>query len=137
MVDQEANTPDWAFIKYPFEVQIDWFKSWLPLQKILNGEKFGYKSISSLDEYRERVLIGDYNSFKPFIDDLRKGKQNLLWPGSIKWFARSSGTSENKSKYIPVSSEALEECHFNASRDMLALYFNNHPDSRVFRAKAL
>jgi hypothetical protein len=101
------------------------------------GKKFGYKSISSLDEYRERVPIGDYNSFKPFIDDLRKGKQNLLWPGSIKWFARSSGTSENKSKYIPVSSEALEECHFNAGRDMLALYFNNHPDSRVFSGKGL
>ena len=126
------------FIKYPFEVQIDWFKKLITTAKDTEwGKKFGYKSISSLDEYRERVPIGDYNSFKPFIDDLRKGKQNLLWPGSIKWFARSSGTSENKSKYIPVSSEALEECHFNAGRDMLALYFNNHPDSRVFSGKGL
>ena len=67
----------------------------------------------------------------------RKGEQNLFWPTSIKWFAKSSGTTNAKSKFIPVSNEALNECHFKAGKDMLSLYFNNNPNSQLFQGKAL
>ena len=68
---------------------------------------------------------------------LFKGEQNLFWPTSIKWFAKSSGTTNAKSKFIPVSNEALNECHFKAGKDMLSLYFNNNPNSQLFQGKAL
>ncbi|MBE0638171.1 MAG: GH3 auxin-responsive promoter family protein [Bacteroidales bacterium] len=126
------------FIKYPVDVQMDWFKKLIATSKDTEwGMKYDYKSISTVDEFRQRVPVGDYNSLKPFIDRLREGEQNLLWPTDIKWFAKSSGTTNDKSKYIPVSTEALEECHFKGGRDMLAIYVNNHPDSHIFSGKGL
>jgi len=126
------------FMKYPEDVQLEWFKKLVNAAKETEwGKRYDYKSISTPEEYRNRVPLGDYNSLKPTIDRLRNGEQNLLWPSEIKWFAKSSGTTSDKSKFIPVSSEALEECHFNAGRDLLALYFNNHPDSRIFSGKGL
>ena len=126
------------FMKYPEDVQLEWFKKLISAAKDTEwGRQYDYKSISSPEEYRNRVPLGEYNTFKPTIDRLRNGEQNLLWPSDIKWFAKSSGTTSDKSKFIPVSGEALEECHFNAGRDLLALYFNNHPDSRIFSGKGL
>ena len=66
-----------------------------------------------------------------------KGGQNILWPSEIKWFAKSSGTTSDRSKFIPVSEEAMEECHFKGGKDMITLYCNNRPESKLFTGKTL
>jgi hypothetical protein len=126
------------FIKYPHDVQMEWFKKLITAGKDTEwGKKHGYASITNLRQFKDHVPVSDYNNLKPYIDRLRKGEQNLLWNTDVKWFAKSSGTTSDKSKYIPVSSEALEECHFKGGKDMLSIYFHNHPDSLIFSGRGL
>lgn len=126
------------FIKYPHEVQAELFKKLIEDSKNTEwGKKYDYASINNEDEFRKRVPINDYNSLKPYIDRMRKGQQNVLWHTEIRQFAKSSGTTSDRSKFIPVSSEALEDCHFKGGKDMLALYFHSHPDTGIFRGRGL
>jgi len=126
------------FIKYPHDVQLEWFKKLIAAGKETEwGKKYGYASISNVQQFKEHVPVSDYNNLKPYIDRLRKGEQNLLWNSDVKWFAKSSGTTSDKSKFIPVSNEALEECHFKGGKDMLSIYFNNHTDSQIFSGRGL
>ncbi len=85
----------------------------------------------------ERVPVNDYDSLKPYIQRLMDGEQNLLWPSEIRWFAQSSGTTSDKSKFIPVSEESLEDCHYRGGKDMLSIYFNNNPDTNFFNGRGL
>lgn len=101
------------------------------------GKKYDYSSIKDVKTYQERVPVQDYDDVKPYIERLRKGENNLLWPTEIKWFAKSSGTTSDKSKFIPVSAEALEDCHFKGGKDMLSIYCNNRPDTEIFTGKGL
>ena len=101
------------------------------------GKKHHYSTINSLREFQERVPVQDYENIKPYIQRLRKGEQNVLWPTEIKWFAKSSGTTSDKSKFIPVSQEALEECHYKCGKDMLSIHCNNFEDSMIFTGKSL
>ena len=124
--------------KYPFDVQRE------QLFKILNrseetewGKTYDYKSIDSVRKFQERVPIQRYEDIKPFVDRQLKGEKDILWPGTMKWFAKSSGTTSDKSKFIPVSKEALENCHFRGGKDSLALYFSNFPNSKLFSGKGL
>ncbi len=126
------------FRKFPFEVQQE------GLFKLLNkakdteyGLKYDFESIKEIKEFQKRVPIVDYEGIKPYIDRHRDGNQNVLWPGAIKWFAKSSGTTSNKSKFIPVSGEALEDCHFRGGRDILVIYTNLHPETEIFKGKGL
>jgi hypothetical protein len=73
----------------------------------------------------------------PYIELLLKGDQNILWPSEVSWFAKSSGTTNNRSKFIPVTSEALEDCHFKGGKDMISIYLNNYPESKIFTGKGL
>ncbi len=126
------------FIKYPHEVQDDCFR-WL-VSSAKNTEwglKYGYNSITKLAQYKERVPINNYDGIKPYINRLRQGEQNILWPQEIKWFAVSSGTTADKSKYIPVSEDTIEECHFKGGKDVLTFYCNNHPETKMFNGKGL
>lgn len=126
------------FIKYPHEVQGEWFKKLINSAKDTEwGRKYDYAGISTVREFKERVPINSYEDLKPYIDKLRTGKQNVLWPSEIKWFAKSSGTTSERSKFIPVSMEALEECHFRGGKDMLSLYVNNYPDVGIFDGRGL
>jgi hypothetical protein len=126
------------FIKYPHEVQSEWFKRLINSAKDTDwGQKYDYASIRTVQQYRERVPLNTYESLKPFIDSMRAGSQNVLWPGEIRWFAKSSGTTSERSKYIPVSQEALEECHFKGGKDMLSLYCNNYPNTALFDGRGL
>jgi len=126
------------FMKYPLEVQFDWFTRLISAAKNTEwGRNYDYKSITHTDEFRNRVPLNDYETMKPIIERLRKGEQNLLWPTEIKWFAKSSGTTSDKSKFIPVSMEALEECHFKGGKDLLSIYCTNHPDTLLFDGKGL
>ena len=116
------------FLKYPHEVQEEWInKLIVTAQNTEWGKKYDYKSIKTIDQYKDRVPIQDYDSIKPYVERLRKAEQNLLWPTEIKWFSKSSGTTSDKSKFIPVSQEALEESHYKGGKDVLTIYCNNNP----------
>ncbi|RLD38026.1 MAG: hypothetical protein DRI74_05110 [Bacteroidetes bacterium] len=126
------------FIKYPHDVQEEWFKTLLFRANDTEwGKKYDYRSINNIHQYRERLPISGYEDLKPFIDRTRLGEQNILWPSDIKWYAKSSGTTAGKSKYIPVSKHALEECHFKGGKDMLSLYVNSHPETLIFDGKSI
>jgi len=126
------------FMKYPHEVQSELFKKLILAAKDTEwGQKYDYKSITTFDEYRQRVPINDYEGFKPYIERLKKGEQNIIWNSDIRWFAKSSGTTNDKSKFIPVSTESLEECHYKAGKDMLSIFCNNKPDTLMFDGRGL
>ncbi len=101
------------------------------------GEQYDYSSIKDVHTYKQRFPIQNYNSLKPFIERMMNGEQKLLWPSKIKWFAKSSGTTSDKSKFIPVSKEALQECHYKAGRDTMALYLRNRPNTKIYTGKGL
>lgn len=126
------------FMKYPSEVQNEWLDSLLASSfKTEWGRKYDYKSIRSLREFKERLPIQEYEDIKPFVKRLQNGEEDLLWPGETNWFAKSSGTTSDKSKYIPVTREALEESHFKGGKDMLTIYCNNTPETQIFNGKGL
>ncbi|MCD8740628.1 GH3 auxin-responsive promoter family protein [Mucilaginibacter roseus] len=126
------------FMKYPNEVQEEWFESLIMgAENTEWGKKHHYKSIENLNDYRERVPIQTYDSLKPYIERMLKGEQNVLWQSEVRWFAKSSGTTSDRSKFIPVSEEALEECHFKGGKDALTIYYNNRPDAKLFSGKSL
>lgn len=101
------------------------------------GVMHKYQTISGIQDFQQRFPVQDYNSLKPYIDRIRTGEQNILWNTPIKWFAKSSGTTSDKSKFIPVSKESLEICHFRGGKDVLALYLQNRPDSEILSGKSL
>ncbi len=126
------------FMKYPAEVQTELLHQLLSTsQHTEYGKQHGFSTINKYERFQDLVPVNRYEQIEPLIERTRKGEQNVFWPTSIKWFAKSSGTTNAKSKFIPVSSEALEDCHFKAGKDMLSLYFNNNEDSRLFTGKSL
>ncbi|MEA3503574.1 MAG: GH3 auxin-responsive promoter family protein [Bacteroidota bacterium] len=126
------------FKKYPNEVQYENLKQLLDTAEDTEwGEKYDFNSIKTLSDFKNRIPINNYDSLKKDIDRTRRGEQNILWPTEIKWFAKSSGTTNDKSKYIPVSNESLEDCHFKGGKDLISLYLNNYPESNVFDGRGL
>ncbi|MCG8474045.1 MAG: GH3 auxin-responsive promoter family protein [Cytophagales bacterium] len=126
------------FMKYPLEVQKETFQKLVRKGRhCLYGSQHRFDTIRTVRDYQERVPLKTYEGFYPYIERLLKGEQGILWPTEIKWFSKSSGTTNSRSKFIPVSPEALEDCHIKGGKDMLALYFNNYPDSKIFTGKGL
>lgn len=126
------------FMKYPVEVQNELFSKLIKQAKGTEyGKKYHFHSIDSPKEFRNRVPLVSYEQLFPIISRIMQGEQNLLWPSEIRWFAKSSGTTNAKSKFIPVSPEALNDCHFKGGKDLLSIYLNNNPDSRLFDGKGL
>jgi hypothetical protein len=126
------------FLKYPSEVQQEWLLKLLDTASDTEfGRKYDFQNIHNHEEYISKVPIQDYDSLKPYILRTKQGEQNLIWPTEIKWFAKSSGTTSDKSKFIPVSKEALEDCHYKGGKDLLAIYYHNRPDARLFTGKGL
>ena len=126
------------FLKYPNEVQEELLMNLIRAsENTVVGKKYDYFSIKSYQTFTERVPISTYEDLEPLIEQTRKGEQNIFWNSSIKWFAKSSGTTNAKSKFIPVSTEALEDCHYKGSKDLLCLYLNNNEDSELFLGKSL
>ncbi|KPK85961.1 MAG: hypothetical protein AMS27_06185 [Bacteroides sp. SM23_62_1] len=126
------------FMKYPFDVQKE------TLMKLITrasdteyGEKLGFSEINSIEDFQKQVPVRSYDEIKEYILRVMEGEQNLLWPSEIKWFAKSSGTTADKSKFIPVSMEALEECHFRGGKDIIAIYTQNHPNTKILTGKGL
>mgnify|MGYP001191484482 FL=1 len=126
------------FKKFPYDAQREvLFKLVDQAKDTEFGKKYKFNSIDSIEEFQKHVPIHSYEDIKPYIDRLLKGEQNLLWPSEIKWFAKSSGTTSDKSKFIPVSKETLEDSHFRGGKDILALYTTNYPETGIFNGKAL
>ena len=126
------------FKKFPYDAQREVLFNLIDKSsKTEFGEKYDFKSIDSIEKFQERVPVHSYEDIKPYIDRLLKGEQNILWPTDIKWFAKSSGTTNDKSKFIPVSKETLEDVHFRGGKDVLALYTNHYPETGLFKGKGL
>ena len=126
------------FIKYPIDVQEELLFRLIQSAKDTEfGKKSDFSSIRTYENFSNKVPIQQYESIEPLIERCRKGEQNLFWPTKIKWFAKSSGTTNAKSKFIPVSDEAIENCHLKAGKDMLCLYINNNEETALFNGKAL
>jgi hypothetical protein len=101
------------------------------------GQKYDYASVNSYATFAERVPVSNYEELQPLLERTRKGEQNVFWATPVKWFAKSSGTTNAKSKFIPVSPEALEDCHYKAGKDLLCIYLNNNENSEMFLGKSL
>ena len=126
------------FLKYPHDVQHDVFTHLITsAQDTEFGRTHGFKDIDSVEQFTRQVPIRTYEELFPYIERTMKGEQNLLWPSTITWFAKSSGTTNARSKFIPVSEEAMEDCHMKAGKDMIAMYLNNNPESKLFEGKSL
>ena len=126
------------FLKYPHEVQNELLLKLVHKAKNTEiGKKYGFKDIRSYNDFAQQVPITNYEASHEMIERARRGESNIFWPSPVKLFAQSSGTTNAKSKYIPVSPEALEDCHYAASKDLLCVYLNNNPDSQLFTGKSL
>src|SRR6056300_1564653 len=126
------------FMKYPHEVQSEVLFNLLEVAEDTEiGRQYGFQEMKSYEDFKDKVPVQSYEDISQLIERSRKGEDNIFWPSPIKWFAKSSGTTNAKSKYIPVSTEALENCHYKAGKDMLSLYFNNNPDSQLLSGKCL
>ncbi|MBL0013813.1 MAG: GH3 auxin-responsive promoter family protein [Flavobacterium sp.] len=126
------------FLKYPNEVQEELLMNLLrSAENTVVGKHYDFASIKSYNTFTERIPISTYEDIEKFIEQTRQGEQNIFWSTPIKWFAKSSGTTNAKSKFIPVSNEALENCHYKGSKDLLCLYLNNNEDSQLFIGKSL
>ena len=126
------------FLKYPNEVQSELLNSLLMKAKDTEyGKKYDFASITNYKDFSERIPISNYESYQTDIERSRKGVDNIFWPQPIRWFAKSSGTTSAKSKFIPVSEDSLEDCHYAASKDLLCMYLNNNEDSQLFTGKSL
>ena len=126
------------FLKYPDDVQEEVMQQLVTFAKDTEiGKSYGFEHISNYDQFKNRVPIVNYEQMAPHIERARRGENNIFWPTQIKWFAKSSGTTNAKSKFIPVSTEALEDCHYKSSKDLLCLYLNNNENSQLFLGKSL
>lgn len=126
------------FKKYPLEVQQEIFTS--HLQNGANteyGSRFNFSQIKDSATFAKEVPIVTYENLQPYIQRCINGEQKILWPSEIKWFAKSSGTTSSKSKFIPVSKEALEQCHYRGGKDLLALFYTNKPQAKIYTGKCL
>jgi hypothetical protein len=126
------------FLKYPIEVQDELLMGLVVFAKDTEmGKNYDFSSIQNYTDFASRVPITNYEGMEHLIDQSRRGSANLFWPTPIKWFAKSSGTTNAKSKFIPVSQESLEDCHYKSSKDLLSIYLNNNENSQLFTGKSL
>ncbi len=126
------------FIDYPMDTQHGLLFSQLyQAENTEYGKKYGFSSISNYENFKNNIPIVSYEEFEPYIEKARQGNKDVIWKGSIKQFAKSSGTTNAKSKFIPISNESLNDCHYKAGKDLVSIYANNHPDNQLFAHKNL
>lgn len=126
------------FRKEPEKVQQATLKELLNAAKYTEwGKRYEFSSINDAKTFAERIPLQNYESLKEDIDRVRKGESNIFWATSIKWFAKSSGTTSAVSKFIPVSKEALDDCHYRGGKDIIAFFAQQRPDSNIFAGKGL
>lgn len=132
-IDQIQN-----FMNHPAETQKGILSSLLyHAENTEYGRVYGFSSISSYEDFKRNLPIVSYEDFEPYIEKARQGQRDIIWPGLIRQFAKSSGTTNAKSKFIPITEESLEFCHFKAGKDLISIYANNHPENQLFAYKNL
>jgi hypothetical protein len=137
-INLKRNYQIQLYREHPYDIQMETLH--YLLRKARNtqwGEQHKYSDISSVEAFQESVPLQTYDEIRPYVERLRKGETDLLWPGDVKWFAKSSGTTSDKSKFIPVTKEALEDCHMRGPKDVFAIYIRNYPENKVLRGKSL
>ncbi len=126
------------FRKFPLEVQKElFFRMIKNAENTTFGKNHHLNKISDYTSFKESVPLQTYEELKTDVDKLIAGEKNLLWPGITSWFAKSSGTTSDRSKFIPVTKDSLFECHYKGGKDLLALYYTNYPDRKLYNAKHL
>ena len=124
-------------IENPIEFQNKILKSNIEFsKKTLFGEDHNFKNIKTYRDFQNSIPVRDYEDIKSYIILSQQKQKNILWPGRIKYFAKSSGTT-NISKFIPITKESLYSCHFKAGKDMLAIYLNNNSNSKILNGKSM
>lgn len=125
-------------MQHPYEVQL---ALWRRLrQGTLStewGKRFDYKSLRRPEDFARRIPINDYDDLKPYIQRMMRGEKDVLWSGSVRWFSKSAGTTSDKSKYIPVTRQNLQECHIRGTWDTMTFFYHNRPDARQFECKSM
>ncbi|MFY7900783.1 MAG: GH3 auxin-responsive promoter family protein [Chitinophagaceae bacterium] len=101
------------------------------------GRQYGLNNLFSVRDFKKAIPIHEYDQLKPYIDRLMAGEEKILWNTPVNWFAKSSGTTNDKSKFIPITDESLQDCHYQASKDVLSMYYNFNPDSDLLTGKGL
>ena len=101
------------------------------------GKQHGFADIASYHDFKKNTPLRTYEDFTPFIQKSIAGRENILWPGKTHWFSKSSGTTDAKSKLIPVTQEAIQDCHYKGGKDLLSIYYHNNPGARLFSGKHL
>ncbi len=125
-------------MKYPYEVQDEVLKKLIAAARYTEfGQKYAFEDLVNYEDFKKRIPVHTYEQLFPYIERLMRGEQNILWPSEVKWFAKSSGTTNARSKFIPVTSEALEDCHFKGGKDLYSIFINNYPDTKIFSGKGL
>lgn len=126
------------FREHPLEVQEQVYAGLLrQAQNTEWGRQYGYGDAPSRQEFAQRVPVSSYEELYPYLERMLHGASNVLWPGEVEWFAKSSGTTNARSKYIPVSPQSLHECHYRAGRDMVAMATSLYPEADVLAGKTL
>ena len=130
-----------TFKRNPYGVQINLLQNLIETGKnTVFGKEHKFLEILSdfsVSEFQKKIPVRDYSQIKPYIDRIKNGENNVLWPSPIKWFAVSSGTTSDKSKFIPVSRESLEENHFRGGKDIIVVYSNQFEDTKLVKSKSL
>jgi hypothetical protein len=101
------------------------------------GRQYNFSQIQSLEDFKKNVPVQQYEDLKPYIERMMNGEENILWNSPVQWFAKSSGTTSEKSKFIPISEESLKDNHYKASKDVLSFYYASHPESDLLTGKSL
>jgi hypothetical protein len=101
------------------------------------GRRYRFSELFNIKSFKDAVPVHEYDDLKPYIERMMQGEQNILWNTPVYWFAKSSGTTSDKSKFIPVSEESLEDCHFKAAKDVLTMYYQYNPESALLTGKGL
>lgn len=126
------------FKAHPVKVQRDTWQELLTRGKSTEyGKRYGFDTILTPEQYRERVPVVSYEEISGEVRRMMEGESGILWPEETRWFAKSSGTTDAKSKFIPVSPSALEECHFRGGKDVIAVFNRLYPEAGVFGGKTL
>jgi len=126
------------FKKYPHDVQDEVLKKLVGFARYTDfGQKYAFDDLINYEDFKRRVPVHTYEQLFPYIDRQMRGEQNVLWPTETKWFAKSSGTTNARSKFIPVTPEALEDCHFKGGKDLYSILINKYPETKIFSGKGL
>jgi hypothetical protein len=127
-----------SYMKDPASIQQQWLGKLVARAAETEwGQKHHYKDIKNQSDFARQVALNDYEELKPYINRMMLGEKDILWPGRTKWFSKSSGTTNDKSKFIPVSDENLHQCHLKGSHDTIALWLNSNPNTKMFSGKGL